>query len=248
MLYNGSHSPEFVDSTLLILNEIAVSDLGHYGSDEKRRLGFSAGIQTKRAIELSLAEPFQIIHLVAEQLQRLDIRYYVGGSLASSYYGIPRATQDIDIIAAVKTAQVTPLVRAFEQGFYVDEGMIRESIRNQSSFNMIHLETMFKVDVFVWKNEPFSVEEMARRKAWRIPDQSDRQLYFASAEDTILQKLNWYRLGGETSERQWHDIIGVIKVQSENLDRQYLNKWAKSLGLSDLLAKAYKDTEPSNTP
>ena len=75
MLYNGSHSPEFVDSTLLILNEIAVSDLGHYGSDEKRRLGFSAGIQTKRAIELSLAEPFKIIHLVAEQLQHLDIRY-----------------------------------------------------------------------------------------------------------------------------------------------------------------------------
>ena len=80
-----------------------------------------------------------------------------------------------------------------------------------------------------------------------IPEQSDRQLYFASAEDTILQKLNWYRKGGETSERQWHDILGVIKVQSENLDAQYLNKWAKSLGLSDLLAKAYEETEPHNT-
>jgi len=74
---------------------------------------------------------------------------------------------------------------------------------------------------------------MARRKAWRVPEQSDRQLYFASAEDTVLQKLNGYRLGGETSERQWHDIIGVIKVQSENLDGQYLKQWAESLGLSD---------------
>jgi len=156
---------------------------------------------------LNLAEPFKIIHLVAEQLQRLDIQYYVGGSLASSYYGIPRATQDIDIIAAIATDHVTPIVRAFERGFYVDDGMIRDAIRNQSSFNMIHLETMFKVDIFVWKSEPFSLEEMARRKAWMIPEQSDRQLYFASAEDTILQKLNWYRKGGETSERQWHDIL-----------------------------------------
>lgn len=172
----------------------------------------------------------------------------MGGSLASSYYGIPRATQDIDIIAAIKTEHVTPFVRAFERSFYIDDGMIRDAIGNQSSFNMIHLETMFKVDVFVWKSEPFSTEEMARRKAWRVPEQSDRQLYFASAEDTVLQKLNWYRLGGETSERQWHDIIGVIKVQSENLDGQYLKKWAESLGLSDLLAKAYRDTESPNTP
>ena len=188
---------------------------------------------------MSLAEPFKITHQVVTLLDRLDIPYLVGGSLASSFHGIPRATQDIDIVAAIQMENIPALVQAFQKDFYIDEPMIQQAIANQSSFNIIHLDTMFKVDIFIHKDEPFSLIEMDRRKQCLIPDEPNHALYIASAEDTILQKLKWFRLGQETSDRQWRDIIGVIRVQNDQLDLNYLRKWGTQLQVSDLLKKAF---------
>ena len=118
---------------------------------------------------------------------------------------------------------------------------IREAVLHQSSFNVINLETMFKIDVFVVKKRPFHHSQMERRLAQVIATDPDRTAYVATAEDTILAKLEWYRLGGDVSERQWCDVLGVMKVQADRLDLAYLRKWAVQLNISDLLERAIKE-------
>lgn len=190
---------------------------------------------------MNLAEPVQITGQVAEVFESLGIRYLVGGSLASSLHGIPRATQDIDIVAEIEGNQVESLVEALKTEFYVDADMIREAVRNYDSFNIIHLATMFKVDVFVLKPDPGSQQEMRRREAYQISDDSRGQLYVATAEDIIIHKLYWYQLGGNISERQWHDALGVIQVQGDQLDYVYLKRVARQRGISKLLAQIMEE-------
>ena len=138
----------------------------------------------------------------------------VGGSLASSVHGIPRATQHIDIVADIKPVQVDSLVKAFEGEFYIDADMVQDAIKYRSSFNIIYLETMFKVDIFVLKNDLASQDEMNRRQPYQASEDSQSVFFVSSAEDIIIQKLHWFQLGGKTSERQWNDILGVFKVQT----------------------------------
>ena len=114
-------------------------------------------------------------------------------------------------------------------------------MRRRSSFNIIYLETMFKVDVFVLKNDPLAREEMRRRQRVLVDEESGRAIDVASPEDTVLQKIAWYRLGGSTSQRQWDDILGVLKVQRYDLDREYLERWAVHLDVPDLLRQAFRD-------
>ncbi|MCK4765274.1 MAG: hypothetical protein KAW12_23945 [Candidatus Aminicenantes bacterium] len=192
---------------------------------------------------MSLAEPIQVTQRVVQEFERLDIRYFVGGSLASSLHGIPRATQDVDIVAEIKTGHIPKLVDALEKEFYIDADMIKDAIQTRMSFNIIHLATMFKVDIFVLKNDMASQEEMERRKHYQISDAPDQMLFLASAEDIILHKLYWFQLGGGVSERQWNDVLGVIKIQSEILDVPYLESAAKKRGVDELLRKAFKDAE-----
>jgi len=129
--------------------------------------------------------------------------------------------------------------RNFDQAaFYVDADMIREAVVNQSSFNVIHLETMFKADIFVLRSDDFAIEEMDRAHLEQL---GERQVVVASAEDIVLEKLRWYRLGEEASERQLQDVLGVLTVQAESIDSGYLKKWAAKLGLSDLLEQALDD-------
>ena len=185
-----------------------------------------------------LSEPIQVTLKVVDAFNRLEIPYLIGGSLASAVHGIVRATMDADLVADIKPEQVPPLVALLEGEFYTDADMIQDAILHSSSFNLIHLETMFKVDVFILKQRAFDINQMERRISQPLGDALDQQAYFSTAEDLILAKLEWFRAGGETSDRQWRDILGVLDIQSDRLDFKYLQKWAKELGVQDLLQKA----------
>jgi len=119
-----------------------------------------------------LAEPIQVTQLIAKVFDRLQIPYLVGGSLASSLHGIPRATQDVDLVAGLKPQHVTRLVKALEAAFYIDANMLHEAIQHGSSFNVIHLDTMFKIDIFVLQDDPASREEMTRRELYKLSEES----------------------------------------------------------------------------
>ncbi|TRZ89227.1 hypothetical protein D4R89_06395 [bacterium] len=179
--------------------------------------------------------------LVIDALDALGVPYLIGGSLASAVHGVLRATLDTDLVADLRLEHAEPLARALGGTFYVDAESIREAVLHQRSFNVIHLETMFKVDVFVVKKWPFHHSQMERRLAQVIATDPDRTAYVATAEDTILAKLEWYRAGGDVSERQWRDVLGVMKVQADRLDLAYLRKWAAQLDVSDLLERAIKE-------
>jgi len=188
-----------------------------------------------------LAEPIQVTQLIAKVFDRLQIPYLVGGSLASSLHGIPRATQDVDMVADLNPKHVTPLVKALEAAFYIDENMIHEAIQHGSSFNVIHLDTMFKIDIFVLQDDPASREEMTRRELYRLSEETEQGLFLATAEDIILRKLYWFKLGGGSSERQWNDVLGVLQVQKEKLDYSYLQRGSRKMGVATLLKQAIED-------
>jgi hypothetical protein len=190
-----------------------------------------------------LTEPLTAALEVIRVLESLGVPYLIGGSLASAFYGVPRATMDVDILADLRLEHAEPLARMLQDTFYVDVAMIREAILRRRSFNVIHLATMFKVDIFVPKDRPYEMVELARRQAESIDATLEHQIYLASPEDTILTKLEWYRLGGHVSERQWHDVLGVLRTQGENLDYDYLKLWAERLGVADLLDRALREAE-----
>ena len=192
---------------------------------------------------MALSDVLRTTLRVARILDSLSVDYLVGGSLASSLHGIPRATQDVDIVAAMTQGKVNGLVGALGSDFYVDEGMIREAIQRSTTFNIIELETMFKVDVFVALSDDVSKTEMMRREAIQLGEDPGQTLMVASPEDIILQKLAWYQLGDEVSQRQWLDALGVLKVQGSRLDKSYMQKTADLMGVADLLPRALIEME-----
>lgn len=176
---------------------------------------------------------------VIEAFEALAVAYLVGGSVATSTYGVPRATLDVDIVAAMTMDTVDPFVASLESNYYVDGAMVRDAIQRRASFNVIHLETMVKVDVFMLKERAFDNEAFRRRRRDTLEEGEAARLFdLASPEDMVLHKLEWYRKGGEVSERQWRDVLGVLKVQSNELDLLHLERWAKELGIEDLLQQA----------
>jgi len=177
---------------------------------------------------------------LVEVLEELAVPYYIGGSVASSLYGLPRLTIDVDLIAGLHMEHVRPLVIRLQTDYYIDEDMIRDAIKRRSSFNVIHLDTMLKVDVYIPKSRPFDQEEL-RRVQQEVLLEGTRPFNIASPEGTILNKLEWYRMGGEVSDRQWNDILGVLKVQGTHLDMAYLKRWAANLKVADLLERALID-------
>ena|SRR5579884_525955 len=186
------------------------------------------------------ADVLTAITPVVEALEQLGVAYHIGGSVASSVYGIMRATIDADIIADLRLEQARPLVKQLRSRYYIDEDMIRDAIRRCTEFNVIHFDTMLKVDIFIPKTRLFD-QEQRRRIHLEVLAEGTRPFYMASPEDTILNKLEWYRMGGEVSDRQWNDILGVLKVQGTNLDMPYLQRWASSLRVADLLERALVD-------
>ncbi len=179
---------------------------------------------------------------LVEALESLGVSYYVGGSVASSTYSVGRSTVDADIIADIQLSHVSSLVEQLQDDYYIFEEMIVDAIQRRASFNVIYISSMFKVDVFIPKLHPFAQEE-ARRTSLRIlrDDTDSRPFYVASPEDIVLRKLDWYKMGGGVSERQWLDVLGVLKHQAKQLDRVYLQHWANELELTDLLDRALED-------
>lgn len=175
---------------------------------------------------------------VVEALQRLGVAYYVTGSVASSAHGVARASLDVDLVAELTVQKAEPLADLLDAAYYTPRGQMRVAAAEHRSFNLIHLETMFKIDVFVSKDRPFD-REVARRARAQMIDESPAapHVLVASAEDTVLAKLEWFRRGGETSERQWWDIVGVLRVNSA-VDTEYMRRWSAELGVSDLLVQA----------
>lgn len=190
---------------------------------------------------MSLPEPVRIALEVAAVFENLEVPHFLGGSLASSIYGIPRTTQDVGFIADLSKECVIPLVKALEKDFYIDEEMIRQAIFYTSSFNIIHLKTIFKVDVLLQKKDPFSQEEMKRRKRELIDKENNLSLFVVSPEDILLEKLLWFEKGNRVSERQWRDVLGVLKVQGDLLDRDYLKRGAEVLRVKELLERAFDE-------
>jgi len=179
--------------------------------------------------------------------EKIGVSYYIGGSLASSAYGIARATMDIDLVADLSLDHVEMLIKTLEQEYYIDEDMVKEAINRKSSFNVIHLETSMKIDVFVLQDSPYFKNAFSRKRA-EILDEGGRLFFLPSPEDIILVKLDWYKLGGCTSERQWNDILGVLKVQKKNLDLKYLQHWATELQLDKLLNNAFIESRITIPP
>jgi len=172
---------------------------------------------------------------VGRQLDALGVTWLVGGSVASSILGEPRATADVDLVADLRGRHVGPLFTALVDTYYIDEGAASSAVRTRGAFNVIQLASMTKVDIYCSADEPLGREELSRRifvelEGERVP--------CASAEDIILQKLLWFVAGGRVSDRQWRDIRGVVRVQGTALDRAYLERHAASRGLTDLLRQA----------
>lgn len=187
-------------------------------------------------------EPIEVTLQVTAVLEELGVPYVIGGSLASTLHGMIRTTQDSDIITGMRPEHISSFVSSLQNEFFIDEEMIADAIQHNSSFNIIHRATMFKVDIFIPRPRPFQQSQISRAQRHSFALENEISANFASAEDTILSKLEWYRMGGETSERQWRDVLGILKTRAGELDIEYLKKWAVNLGVNDLLERVLKES------
>ena len=185
--------------------------------------------------------PLSVLSIIATTLEQHEIRYVLVGSFASSIHGMYRSTADIDILADIKIDQVRPLFEALQHSFYVDEQAMRDAVAQRRSFNAIHFDSVFKIDFFVPKTDDFSRAQLERGELRKLSRDRDETVWVASAEDTILAKLRWFRAGQETSSTQWSDVVGVLGTSRDTLDVEYLRRWGKELGVDDLLEKALDD-------
>jgi hypothetical protein len=179
---------------------------------------------------------------VARIFDQLGIRYALGGSMVSSLFGISRHTNHADVMVDPFPGKEVELINALGPDYYVSEAAVRQALHAKSSFNLINTVTGFKVDVFIRSDSLFEQSAMARRITLDVDGQ---RIVVHSAEDVILFKLRWYRLGNETSEQQWKDVLNVMKTQEPNLDRAYLDHWAKDQQVDDLLARAWGEASVS---
>ncbi|MDZ4158954.1 MAG: hypothetical protein U1B80_04100 [Anaerolineaceae bacterium] len=187
-------------------------------------------------------DSIRVTLLVTDVFEKLGVQYAVSGSLSSSLHGVMRSTLDVDIVADLRLEHIQPLVAALSPEFYADDEMMRDAIGRHSSFNLIHYETAFKVDVFIPKPRAFDRMQLERRVAAVITTDPERSIHVTSPEDVILSKLEWYRIGGEVSDRQWRDILGVLKTKAGEIDLDYLRQWARQLKVSDLLERALTES------
>lgn len=180
-------------------------------------------------------DPFRLATSIATVLESLGIRYVIGGSVASSMYGEPRSTLDLDIMIEVDEAKVLALVDRLRADFYVDDEDALEAVRRHLSFNAIEFSSAVKVDFFVAEDEDFARCQLDRRRGIEV---GGTTLYFYAPEDILIRKLLWFRLGNEQSDRQWRDIVGLMTATGTRLDLEYVRRTADELGLGELLKRA----------
>jgi hypothetical protein len=181
---------------------------------------------------------------IVEAFESLGVDYCIAGSVASSAHGIARATLDVDLVADLVPAKVGALVSALQDTYYIDKDAALDAITRRSMFNVIHLDTMLKVDIYVLTKRDFDRSSFSRRTQVSLEEgESARKYCIDTAEDTVLHKLEWYRLGGECSERQWHDVLGVLRVKEATLDLDYMRDWATKLDIEDLLERALTEAQ-----
>jgi hypothetical protein len=180
----------------------------------------------------------EVAQRVANALDELAVHYVIGGSFASAVHGAICATMDPDILAALPLELAEPLAETFGEAFYADVNMMKEAIRRQGSFNVVHFDTASKIRVFVARQRELDRAQLARRRLMRLSEESEHRACVASAEDIVLVKLEWYRAGGEVSDLQWRDALSVLAVQRDRLDREYLERMANELAVTDLLDRA----------
>lgn len=187
--------------------------------------------------------PLSVLSQVTSIVEQQNIPYVLVGSFASSIHGMYRSTADIDVLADIQTEQVHPLFEALKNSFYLDEHAMRDAVAQARSFNAIHFDSVFKVDIFIARSDEFALSQLTRRQLRKISSDTDEAVYVATAEDTVLAKLRWYRAGNETSNTQWNDVSGVLATSRGSMDLEYLRAWAGKLGVEDLLQRALDQVE-----
>ena len=185
--------------------------------------------------------PVDLALRIASLLDRLGIPYVLGGSLASSIFGEPRATADIDVAVRMGPEDVDRLIDGLGEEYYVSREAALAAAQRHTSFNLIHLESVQKIDLFVLGDELLDRRQLERRQRVALGKGGEETIWIGSPEDQVLRKLAWYRAGGEVSDRQWRDVVGILAVQRERIDRSDLEAAAAELRLADLLARALED-------
>ena len=179
------------------------------------------------------------LRLLIDALGRSAIPYMISGSVASGVHGIGRSSLDVDLVADIGPAQTARLAHELGKEFYADAEMMREALAAGRSFNLIHYTSGYKFDIFPLVSDSYQRMQFSRRVMRDLVlGSATLSVPVATAEDTLLMKLVWYRSGGEVSERQWNDVRGIIALQRDSLDLAYLATWASSLKVADLLDEA----------
>ncbi len=174
-------------------------------------------------------EEIELIKDVASRLEQAGMQYMMTGSMAMAIYSTPRMTRDIDMVIQVSPEDISKIVNLFRDDFYIDETSVRQAVQNRGMFNIIHNESIIKVDFIVRKNEEYRTQEFSRRQQIEIEGVS---IAVVAPEDLILSKLVWAKQSN--SELQLRDVRRMVAVLKD-LDNDYLKKWSGELGVEDLL-------------
>ena len=172
-----------------------------------------------------------------DALEALQIPYMVVGSFASTFWGRPRLTHDADLVVEITGEKVAELARLLAPNFYAPLLVIDDAVRKRGQFNLIHLDVAFKVDLWLLKSTPYDAVSFQRR----LPGvMFGRQVWVSSPEDVILSKLLWYR-AAPVLDRQFQDVLEVYEIQEPYLEQEYLDRWARALGVADLLERVKQE-------
>lgn len=180
-------------------------------------------------------DPLALAARIAAILDSIGVRYVIGGSVAASVVGEPRSTLDLDLMVELDEVDAPQLVARLQDDFYIAEESVLGAIRAKGTFNAIHYASSMRIDFFI--AEDFAAQQLDRRRELRVrPDLPP--LFFYSAEDLVVRKLMWFRLGNEVSNRQWRDVLGILKTSWQSIDVAYLVIAAKERDVYDLLLRA----------
>jgi len=183
-------------------------------------------------------EQREFLGRLVDLLGKAGIPYMLAGSLGSSFHGRPRATNDIDLVIAPTEPQFRQFLETLGSDYYVSQEAAWAAFHRRSTFNIIDIKTQWKADLRIRQARSFSMMEFSRRQKAIV---LDTDVWIVSPEDVILSKLEWAQESG--SQRQIEDVLGVLQVQYDRLDKEYLRKWAKELGVADALAELVKKVE-----